>query len=313
MSFSDLLTSAKGPGVIGMIMALIVVLGFGLLFMFAFDDGLQGGGPTLAGAIRTNDRAIADTKLQIEAGEARLTRIPALKETADKNRTELTSIGLLEKQIQDRKSAIETTTTAIAENMEVFESYKNRYRAYIRASPKNRNLDELATNDGTIYRQVDIRQVTAVGIEIRHAGGQKRIPYEELPNEMQDYYQFDEDQKLAEIQREAAERGQHDAAVAIANQAADKMLAQQRARDQEAARQRRIENIASGKARLTLIADEIRRLENEVTAAENQAAAARAAGRRHLSRVGPLRGQLSQKRAELTQVQSELARLQALP
>ena len=41
------MSSARGPGVIGMIMALIVLLGFGVLFMFAFDEDLQGGGQTI--------------------------------------------------------------------------------------------------------------------------------------------------------------------------------------------------------------------------------------------------------------------------
>lgn len=35
MSFSDMMSSGRGPGVIGMILALIVLLGFGVLFMFA--------------------------------------------------------------------------------------------------------------------------------------------------------------------------------------------------------------------------------------------------------------------------------------
>jgi hypothetical protein len=40
MSFSDLMQSGRGPGVIGMLLALVVLVGFGLLFMFAFDEGL---------------------------------------------------------------------------------------------------------------------------------------------------------------------------------------------------------------------------------------------------------------------------------
>ena len=43
MGFSDLLSSSRGPGVIGVLVALLVLGGFGTLFV-VFDDNMQGGG-----------------------------------------------------------------------------------------------------------------------------------------------------------------------------------------------------------------------------------------------------------------------------
>jgi hypothetical protein len=52
MSFSDMMSSGRGPGVIGMLMALVVLVGFGVLFMFATDEGFQGGDQSIESIIK---------------------------------------------------------------------------------------------------------------------------------------------------------------------------------------------------------------------------------------------------------------------
>ncbi len=308
MSFIDLISSGKGPGVIGMLMAVLVLLGFGALFTFAFDEGLQGGGPTLAGAVRQNENTIAEKKVQI--AEAKAT-IPARKKVAEDTQLAISVNNSLESQVATLKAAAAESSDSLAKAMESFESYKNDYRAFVRNSPENRQIKELTTKSGTVYTNVDIRNVTAVGLEIRHSDGLKRIAYKELPDEMQNYYQFDEDQKLAEMEREAAQKKKHITAVSLVNEAAGAMAAEGRARDQKAAEETLRSHLASGKACLRTITGEIRQLENAIGRANNAAASASAAGRMHLNKAGPLRGQLSQKRAEHARVLAELARLRS--
>jgi chromosome segregation ATPase len=311
MSFSDLLTSSRGPGVIGMLMAMMVLLGFGFLFFLSSDESLQGGGPTLASAIRKNEQSIASYQTQIEAGNNRLATIPVLKEIADTHRSLQASIKSIEDSIDDRKHALIETKKKIAETEEEFEIYKNRYRAFVRNSPDNRDIAKLTTNDGVVYTNVMIRAVNAVGIEIRHSEGHKRIPYENLPEELQDYYQFDKDQKIVEIEREAAERARHVSAVAAANEASRAAVAEQRIREQEAAKQKRIQDIALGRARLRVIQNEITQLEKDLVEAEKQAELARKAKRSHLNKTGTIRSELAKKHAEYSRVTNEIARLQS--
>ena len=72
MSFSDLMSSGRGPGVIGMVMALFVLLGFGLLFTLAFDEGFQGEGITIEAEIANQAKAINGYMSQSEAGNLQL-------------------------------------------------------------------------------------------------------------------------------------------------------------------------------------------------------------------------------------------------
>ena len=76
MSFSDMMSSGRGPGVIGMVMALIVLLGFGLLFMFAFDEGLQGGSQSIQSVIAQQAKHIIDDQQAITTGRESLAKIP---------------------------------------------------------------------------------------------------------------------------------------------------------------------------------------------------------------------------------------------
>jgi chromosome segregation ATPase len=311
MAFNDLLTSAKGPGVIGLIMALIVLLGFGVLFMFALDEGLQGGGRSLASVIRDADNQIGAAKHRIEMGQKTLDSVPRLRETS----AELTSSSGKNKFLATEIAAKKKTITELGETMgqldDEWEDYKNQYRAYVRTNAAGTSLPELKTTDGTVFTDVEIRKVTAIGIDIRHKNGFKRIDFEELPGEMQDHYQFDKEQMVAEAQREAKVRGKHDKAVAAANDAADAVAAGQRVKDQELQRQKMIGEIAAREAQVISIQGQIRQLEADITNAEAVAAAARAAGRRHLGRSGPLQGALGTKRAELVRIQSEIARMRA--
>ncbi len=311
MSFSELISSGKGPGVIGMLMAVMVLLGFGLLFMYSYDETMQGGGPTLAGAIKENEKTLAEQESNVSAAEARLASIPLLKKIAEETKTMESINSSLESQVAGRKAVVAATAAALAESRQTFSDYKDQYREFVRNSDQNRQIEELVTRDGTVYKNVEIRKVTAVGIEIRHADGIKRIVYEELPDEMKDYYQFDEDQKLAAIQREAVERKQHMTAVSLAHEAADAQAVEERIKNQKKAQVQLKSLLASGQARVRAISREIRQLEIAISTASGEAASARRAGRMHISRVGPLRSQLSAKRAEYARVQAELARLGA--
>lgn len=51
MGFTDMMSSGRGAGVIGSIMAVVVLGGFVLLFVLVFDEGLQGGGETIESVI----------------------------------------------------------------------------------------------------------------------------------------------------------------------------------------------------------------------------------------------------------------------
>ncbi|WP_411827740.1 hypothetical protein [Luteolibacter sp. AS25] len=220
MSFNDLLSSSKGPGVIGLIMALLVLIGFGLLATLAFEE--DSGGKSLAGIVRQNGLRISNDGERLKSLNAKLATIPNRQIVADKVRTISARNKYLDAQFDAQTENLELAELRLDELEEHFFDYKNQYRAFVRDNAEGTELESLETTNGEIYHEVSIRKVTAVGLEMRHRDGLKRIPFEELPAKLQDYYQFDKDQKADEIQREMAMLRRHNKAVGIAHEHAEK-------------------------------------------------------------------------------------------
>jgi hypothetical protein len=313
MSFSDLMSSGRGPGVIGMVMALIVLLGFGFLFMFAFDDGLQGEDLSIEAIIRNQAKEVVGFESRIVVGKESLALAPSRLAAAKELSRTTGDNQVLERRIESLKQSIEASKLELVRKNEAWEGYKNEYRAHTRGKAKGTEMAELKTLDGTIYKNVSVREVTAVGIQIRHEEGQKRIAFEDLPVEMQDYYQFDPNQKAAALLAESKLRDVHDAEAAVAGERADEEMARQREKETERLREAARSAIAVKEATVSALESEIRDLEQEAERAAAAASAARAAGRMHINKSGGIgskirgkRNRISSLRAEINQLKSQL-------
>lgn len=311
MSFSDLMSSGRGPGVIGMIMALIVLLGFGLLFMFAFDEGFQGGGQTIEGLIAEQAREIEGMEDRASAGKESLALVPGRNAAAD----ELSRVKRENLNSQDSivklNSRIDAVNQDLVQQRENFEIYKNDYRAQARAAAKGTEMETLETTSGVVYKRVNIREVTAIGIQIRHEEGQKRIAFEELPEAMKDHFQFDPNQKEEALANESSVRDQHDAAVAAASVVADAQMVRQRDMEKERVREKLNQEIAVKESQITMLKGEILSLERDITRAEADAAAARAAGRMHINKSGSISGNIRSKQSRISTLGMEINQLRS--
>lgn len=305
------MASGKGPGVIGMLLALLVIVGFGSLYMLAFENGTGGAEKSLAAIIRDNGKEITSLSARTADGEKTLESIPTLKKVSSDLDETVAVNKSTAVRISERKAEISALEDTLEALTATFEDYKNQYRAHVRNGAEGTKMEELKTRSGDVFLEVDVRKVTAVGIEFRHRDGHKRVGFEELSDELQDYYQYDKDQMLAEVEREDEVRKKHDSAVASANEAADAMAADQKIKDKEEARQKMIQDIAAKEALLRTMEGEIRQLESDIVSAENAAAAARAAGRMHLSKAGNIRSALTRKRNEYANLKADIARLHA--
>ena len=311
MSFSDLMSSARGPGVIGMLIALFVLLGFGTLFTFAFDESSVGGGKSLVAMIRIADKNIAFGKARIESGTRKLATIPALKRTDADLYMAKGKVEFLGAKVSQTRAEIVGLESGIAALEGVFEDYKNQYREHVRNNAAGTKIDKLKTLSGVVYTDVDIRRVTAVGIEIRHRDGQKRIGFQDLPEGLRDHYQYDERQMLNEVRREAEVREKHNAAVALSDQVVGEQVAIKREKDREEALRKTKELLDAKENRLVDITQEIQQLQADLESSERAAEAARASGRMHLSKSNGIRGRINAKLAEKSRVQAEIAQLRA--
>jgi hypothetical protein len=311
MAFNDLFSSAKGPGVIGLIMALIVLLGFGGLSILALEDGAQGGGKSLAAIVRDYEREILEHRSRIEIGDVTLARVPRLKDVSDnlaaaKERNNVLSVG-----ISSMGANADELGKGVATLREEWEDYKNRYRAQVREAAVGTRMPELRTADGKVFKDVEISKVTAIGVDIRHQDGLGRVGFEQLPPELQDLYQFDKAQMLAEASREEEARAGLAQAVAKAQEAAGVVAEGERAKEAEEMRRKLLADIAAKEAQASSIEAQMRQLESDIISAESAASAARASGRMHLNKAGSLRQALNGKRSNLAQLRADIARMRA--
>ena len=302
-----MMESSRGPGFIGTLLALVVLAIFVLFYLFAFDEGMQGGGRNIQSVIAEQERDIGRLREDTRLRGKELERLPKLNENQKALSSAMRENRDLETQINGLKDSVASTSSDISLKAKEFETYKDDYRAFVRGKAKGEIMEKLETTKGT-YDNVTIREVTAIGMQIRHEGGLKRVPYEELPAKMQDYYQFDPTQKAAAIANEDSVRNQHDTAVAIAENIAAEGAAMQK--DNATIENREIaeRNILKMEAQVQSLQDEITRLNSDLSRASMEASSARAAGRIHLDKSGEIRRNITAKQNRISSLRTEISR-----
>jgi DNA repair exonuclease SbcCD ATPase subunit len=301
MSFSDMMSSGRGPGVIGMGMALVVLLGFGVLFMFAFDEGFQGGEQSDEAVIASQGKEIANYQLSIDAGQKSLEKGPKLVSDTK----ELNSLNVenqtTQQNIVSLNEKVTAAQSALAELGNDFEGYKDEYRAYVRSKAKGTVIAELVTVKGEVYKQARISEVTAIGMQVVHLEGQKRIPLEDLPDDMKDYYQFDPNQKEKAAEIEKKTRDEHEKLVGESEKIADAAAAQQKLVDAEKAKARAKEQIALKKTELSNYKSRAKELQNMIQQEERK--------RGGLKKTGQYKEKLGEIQSTMAEIQAQIDKL----
>ncbi len=293
-----------------MLMGLFVLLGFGLLFMYASHEGGTGK-QSIESLIAQQAKDVSGLSSYVEDGEKRLALAPERVATAKELKQLKSEIRSTAETISRLEDQITQAEVEIASRSQAWEEYKDQYRAFARGNAKGETLEQLKTVQGTVYTNVNIREVTAIGIQIRHDEGHKRIAFEDLPEEMKDRFQFDPAQKEAAAVAEAAVRSEHDAAAAVANRAAEEQMAAQRdknaADDQAKARQ----NVVAMEAQIAAMQADITRLESDRNRAVAEAESARRSGKMHINKSGSIGIDIQGKQGRLNSMRTELTRMKA--
>ncbi|NWK56920.1 hypothetical protein HW115_14950 [Verrucomicrobiaceae bacterium N1E253] len=196
---SDLLTSSRGPGVIGTLLALIVLLGFGGLFLFVVDDTGPFQGDSLAGQIKMKKKAIV----------ARQKEIVYWNEAAveyEQRRQQKSTLAQVERKVKQAfkdiewgKQEVAREQTEISDLQKAVEAYKKEYRIVERERAVGEKLESFTTKSGKTYERVTIKEVSPHEMRFSHKNGNSGVHYEELPDDLYDRFQFiKEDAELTE-------------------------------------------------------------------------------------------------------------------
>lgn len=303
MSFSDMMQSGRGPGVIGMLLALLVVGGFGVLFLLAFNEEPPGDKLSLQAEIKEQAREIEEATTTLARHQQKLDVVPKLQAAELKLRDAKREILYAQGRIDSTKTGIVSAQQQLTEKAAEFEKYKDQYREAARRAAKDEELAKLETRSGQTYEKVVIREVTPVGMQIRHQGGFARIPFEDLPADLQDRFQFDPAQKAAALAKENAERKDHDTAVA-ATLTETKQQAEDRKQKEEA------DQKAAAKRAIALKTTQITTLDGDLVRLE---IALQQEMQKKLKNTQAITSQIADKRRLRAQLQAEIAQLRALP
>lgn len=296
-----MMSSAKGPGVIGLILALLIVAGFGVLLLFTTDERFLGGGPTIDSVIADQQKDIDKLELLLADMKRRTEVQPALLEAAkDLERSRRDKLFATDMLAGHRGTIVKVKEEIEAKAAEI-EAYKDKYRAQVRAKAKGTAIGRLETRDGTVYEQVTVREVNAVGMQISHDGGGRRIPFEQLPDEMQDFYQFDPGQKKRLLALEKAGQDAHEASVDTTLAAVKEQAGRKREADAARRRDEAIAAIGVKEARIKALELEIRDFEESINR-ESQ---------KRISNAPQMRERLAKMRQVLSALREDVDRLRS--
>ncbi|MCH7224549.1 hypothetical protein [Haloferula sp. A504] len=242
MSGTDLFTSVRGPGLIGTLLALIVVGGFSLLAVLVFDESLQGGGQEIESVIEADAKHIEELEGRVAVMREEVERTTKFREIEASIASEGIRRDLLVRRREQLEEEVAAARGRLCDLEDSFSDYRQSYRESARASMVGRKMDQLTTSDGKTYTHVEITKVDPVRMQIRHEDGITGVPLELLSDDFRDYLQLDGAEKEERLAREADAR-------AARSQRADQRDAL-----------KRIKDLKDGLAQLKRDRDEARRV-----------------------------------------------------
>jgi chromosome segregation ATPase len=195
MGFTDLVSSGRGPGVIGILIALFVLVAFGSLYTLVFDPNNMENHKKIEAVVRDLALEIDGKKTQLESYKQEV-KLVARRKLDESELRELTAkVEATAKQIEEATAEKAEATAAVAAAEKEWEDYKEEYRTFIRAKAKGRELGTLKLSNGDVFENATIRKIDHEGMDILCSSGPKHIKFEELPADLQDEFQFDAEKR----------------------------------------------------------------------------------------------------------------------
>jgi len=284
-----------------MLLALVVLAGFGFLFLVAFDDGMKGKDHPLGETIAEQAKEIEDYQAKVEGMRKRLEVLPGLTQAA----TDLAAVSEenqgLAAQLDGLAKDVAAGGERVAAQLAEIEKYKTAYRTATRDKAKGLKMDELKTRDGKVYTKVSVNKVTAQAMHVQHADGITAIPYEMLPAEMQDLYQFDPEERDRLLADERKAAREHISAVQDSDKQVKEQAEAQRKAKQAADKLQRVQDIAVLKKRVLNLTRDITAQQHAIVLEKQKS----------LSHAPAMEARLNEMNAEMAGLTAKLAELEA--
>lgn len=187
----DLFSSARGPGIIGLLLAVVVLAFLSVIAVSAYTS--SDGSAQLAKTISDQKLQIGDLTNEIDGLKKGQETMAAYQE----GHVELKTLTKQLSELKDSHAALvaqsEARESKIGDLETDFADYRVRYRENEREGAVGEVVD-LSSTHGDDYKEAKITRVNAAEIGVMVESGPKRIGFEELPPEMQDRFQFSKEE-----------------------------------------------------------------------------------------------------------------------
>lgn len=185
---NDFHESTRNVGMVGILLGLLVLAGFCGLGM-AVMSGLKESGPTIESQLERQAEISTRVTDELKRERARLEELEGFQAKAglvETARSELT------KEQETIKLAGENVA-ALQDDLEAgqlsFEEYRDAYRKNERENAIGEVVD-LSSTKGVGFEKCEIKSISPLHLRISRSAGIMGIPYQELPREIQDRFQF---------------------------------------------------------------------------------------------------------------------------
>ena len=288
MSLNDsMILSGRGPGTIGMVLAMVVLAGFALLYLCVFDEGMQGANQSIESVIAQQDREIIPLTQSIALNRDKLSKAPALV-AIGKQLTDVKQTQFLRAERQNQLTRdLEADTAEAASITTKLAAYKQQYITSTRNHARDRQIPHLLTRKGKTYDNAVIRNVTDLGVEIRHDGGSARIAPADLPDDLREEFHLNPAQITPPDPQPPAETAPH------------KPSDEQIATDNQRKLDLRISSIRTKESRIDALKNEIIKLEQAIPREQFKP----------VSEAPAMTARLTAAQTELATLRAEVARL----
>jgi len=194
--FNDFHESIRGVGVVGMLLGLLVLAGFCGLGM-AVLSGQGDRGPTIGMRLADQERRMMFVSGSLKGSKAELADARRAQEmlTINTGKFTLASEKLaVEEKLMGEAEVIATSLKEDLDGIQLdFEEYRDQYRVNERGLAVGETLDFSETK-GDAFKSCKVSKITPLNVHVMRSTGPIGIPYKELPSEIQDRFQFGEEE-----------------------------------------------------------------------------------------------------------------------
>lgn len=196
--FNDSHETTRNVGMMGVVLAVLVLIGlYGLGAAFLTGMGM------LEGEGRSLQVSIDRLETQIEESNEALGEEALIREKLEHYAAILTEIEESVETLEEREKEVDLAEVAVAAakaeletRKRAFGKYREQYRDAVRALAKGEIMD-LSELRGDGFEKVRVLGVSPLYLKVMSSSGPVGIPYQELPDDLQDRFQFGEEEAAA--------------------------------------------------------------------------------------------------------------------